>query len=212
MQRARQQDRRRDADRNAARLSPLARVATGWLLRRRAKLDVAADIALYRPAVATLTERIAEIAGSDEFAKARDALCAKGVPEKLAVGVAQLDLLDPALAIVEMAPDPVAAGRQFFATGTRLHLDRMVAKLRGLAGAGLWQTRAAESLIEELYRGQAAITRLAAGDLEAFLAGRRMAADHFLAIAEEIDTAPAPDLARLLLASQALSALAASSK
>ncbi len=35
----------------------------------------------------------------------------------------------------------------------RCGLDRMVAKLRALVGSGLWQQRAAESLIEELYRG-----------------------------------------------------------
>jgi glutamate dehydrogenase len=188
----------------------LLRVATGWLLRRRARLDVAADIAFYRAGVAALTDHLGDIAGPDAqaaFARARDALCAAGVPEPLAVGVARLDLLDPALAIVELAPDPVATGARFFAAGTRLQLDRMVAKLRSLAGSGLWQQRAAEGLIEEIYRGQAAITRLAAGDLDGLLLRRRMAAQHFLAIAEEIDAAP--DLAHLLLASQALGALAA---
>ena len=190
----------------------LLRVATGWLLRRRAKLDVAADIDRYRPGVTALAARLGEIAIPDafaEFAKAREALCAKGVPEPVATSVARLDLLDPALAIVELGPDPVGTGRRFFAVGARLRLDRMVAKLRDLVGSGLWQQRAAESLIEELYRGQAAITRLAAGDLDALLAKRRTAADHFLGIAEEIDAATAPDLARLLLASQALAALAA---
>ena len=137
------------------------RVATGWLLRRRAKLDVAADIASYRPGVASLAERSPEIVGIDEFNAARDALCAKGVPEPIAVAVTRLDLLDPALAIVELGGDPVAAARQFAAAGATLKLGRMVAKLRALVGSGLWQQRAAESLIEELYRGQAAITRLA---------------------------------------------------
>jgi NAD-specific glutamate dehydrogenase len=85
----------------------------------------------------------------------------------------------------------------------------MVAKLRQLVGTGLWQQRAAEGLIEDLYRGQAAITRLGGGALGAWLARHRRAAEHFLGIAEEIDGAPAPDLARLLLASQALTALAA---
>ncbi|HEX4040340.1 MAG TPA: hypothetical protein VHY10_01450, partial [Xanthobacteraceae bacterium] len=121
--------------------------------------------------------------------------------------------LDPALAIVELAAtaeqDPIVTGNSFFAVGMRLRLDRMVAKLRALSGADLWQGRAGESLIEELYRGQAAITRLAAGDLDGWLARRRRTADHFLGIAEEIDTATMPDLARLLLASQALGALAA---
>jgi glutamate dehydrogenase len=187
----------------------LLRVATGWLLRRRGKLDVAGDIAFYRPGVAALAARVAELAGADGFAAARDALCANGVPEPLAVAVARLDLLDPALAIVELGPDPVAAGRHFFAAGSRLRLNGVVAKLRAMVGAGLWQQRAAESLVEELYRGQAAITRSAAGDLEGWLEKRRRAADHFLGIAEEIETAPAPDLARLLLASQALAALTA---
>jgi glutamate dehydrogenase len=194
----------------------LARLGTGWLLRRRAKLDVAADIAFYRPGVAALAAHLSDVAGKDaleEFARRRDAFCGKGVPEILAAQIAALDLLDPALAIVELAAttgqDAIAAGNRFFAVGTRLRLDRMVAKLRTLSGTGLWQGRASESLIEELYRGQAAITRLAAGDLDTWLARRRMAADHFLGIAEEIDAAVAPDLARLLLANQALTALTA---
>ncbi|HXE15609.1 MAG TPA: NAD-glutamate dehydrogenase [Stellaceae bacterium] len=188
----------------------LLRVATGWLLRRRVRLDVSADIAAYRPGVAALSERLPEIAGIESFNAARDALCAKGVPEPLAVAVARLDFLDPALAIVELGGDPVAGARQFVAVGEKLKLGRMAMKLRALAGSGLWQQRAAENLIEELYRGQAAITRRAGGDIDKFLAGSRRAADHFLAIADEIDAAPAPDLARLLLASQALAALAAS--
>jgi glutamate dehydrogenase len=187
----------------------LLRVATGWLLRRRAKLDLAGDVAFYRPEVAALATRVAELAGGAEFAAARDKLCAAGVPEPLAAAVARLDLLDPALAIVELGPDPVAAGQRFFAAGSRLRLNGMVAKLRAMVGAGLWQQRAAESLIEELYRGQADITRSAGSDLDRWLAARRRAADHFLGIAEEIEAAPAPDLARLLLASQALTALAA---
>ncbi len=164
---------------------------------------------LYRPGVALLTAHLGEIVDLALFARARDRFCAEGVPEPLAASVASLDLLDPALAIVELAPDPVAAGRQFFAVGVALMLDRMVAKLRQLVGSGLWQQRAAEGLIEDLYRGQAAITRLGGGALGGWLVQHRRAADHFLAIAEEIDAAPAPDLARLLLASQALTALAA---
>ncbi len=187
----------------------LLRVATGWLLRRPGRLDVAADTALYRPGVAVLTAHLGEIVDLAQFAKARDHFCAEGVPEPLAASVARLDLLDPALAIVELGPDPVVTGRQFFAAGAALRLDRMVAKLRQLVGSGLWQQRAAEGLIEDLYRGQAAITRLSGGALDAWLAGHRRAADHFLAIAEEIDGAAAPDLARLLLASQALTALTA---
>jgi glutamate dehydrogenase len=199
----------------------LARLGTGWLLRRRTKLDVPADIELYRPGVAALTAHLAE--ATDEHAKnalasRQTALAGKGVPEPLAAKVAALATIDAALAIVELAAsgatDPVDAGRRFFAVGERLRLDRMVAKLRALAGVGLWQERAAESLIEELYACQAAITRLAgeAGDLDRFLARRRLAADHFLSIAGEIDTAATPDLARLLLACRALSALAAASE
>ncbi|MGH6980306.1 MAG: hypothetical protein ACREFC_03785, partial [Stellaceae bacterium] len=187
----------------------LLRIATGWMLRRRAMISVRGDIAAYRPGIALLAERLPEIVGIEEFNKARDALCARGVPESLAVSIARLDLLDPALAIVELGGDPVGAARQFQAVSERLHLGRMVTKLRGLVGTGLWPQRAAESLIEELYRGQAAITRLSGGNLDAFLARRRRSSDHFLAIAEEIDAAPSPDLARLLLASQALAALAA---
>src|SRR6185312_11796336 len=187
----------------------LLRVATGWLLRHHGKLDVGADIASYRPGVALLAERLPEIAGIAEFNAARDALCAKGVPEPIAVAVTRLEFLDPALAIVELGGDPVTAARQFAAAGATLKLGRMVAKLRALVGSGLWQQRAAESLIEELYRGQAAITRLAGGDIDGFLAHRRRAADPSLTTADEIDAAPAPDLARLLLASQALTALAA---
>jgi glutamate dehydrogenase len=194
----------------------LARVGTGWLLRRRPKLDVAGDIAFYRPGVTALASHLSDVSGQtalEQFARQRDALCAKGVPETLAAQVAALDLLDPALAIVELAvatrQDTLATGKSFFAAGTSLRLDRLVAKLRALAGADLWQSRAAESLIEELYCGQAAITRAAAGDLPGWLAQRRMAADHFRGIAAEIEIAASPDLARLLLASQALAALAA---
>ena len=188
----------------------LLRFATGWLLRRPGKhLDVAADTALYRPGVAVLAAHLGEIVDLAQFAKARDRFCAEGVPEPVAASIARLDLLDPALAIVELGPDPVVAGRQFFAVGDVLRLDRMVAKLRQLVGSGLWQQRAAESLIEDLYRGQAAVTRAGGRALAAWLEKHRRAADHFLAIAEEIDGAPVPDLARLLLASQALTALAA---
>jgi glutamate dehydrogenase len=196
----------------------LARLATGWFLRRKSRLDDDADIAAYRPGIAALTERLGEILGEAEGAELAEryqALIAKQVPPALAQSVALLGFLDPALAIVELAlalkRDPVETGRAFFATGAKLRLNALVSAARALKPASLWDQRAAESLVEDAFARFAALARFAAegdGALDRFLASRKNAADRFQTVADELAAAPTPDLARLLVASQALAALA----
>jgi glutamate dehydrogenase len=194
----------------------LTHLATGWLLRRKGGIDRTDEIAAAEPRVAALATHLAEIVSAstrEDLIRREAALIAENVPQPLARKVVTLAALDPALTIAELAlaagEDAGVVAHRFFAVGARLRLDAMVAKLRALPGATLWQQRAGESLVAEVYARQATLTRLARddADLERLLAGRRLATLHFNGIVEEIAAAPAPDLARLLLACQALGAL-----
>jgi glutamate dehydrogenase len=196
----------------------LGRLATAWLLRHKAKLDIAAEIAATRPGVAALAAGIEPILGDaarEALAKRRGELAAKGVPPALARNIATFGALDPALAIVELAltlkRDTIATAKLFFATGAKLKLDVVIGGARALKPANLREQRAVESLVEDFYRRQAELARLAAqgdGALDRHLAAHAAAADHVRAIAEDIAGATTQDLARLVLASQALAGLA----
>ncbi|MGH6989319.1 MAG: NAD-glutamate dehydrogenase [Stellaceae bacterium] len=196
----------------------LTHLATGWLLRRQGRIDRAGTIAAARPRVAALAAHLPEIIEPVEreaLVRREAALISANVPEKLARAVVTLTLLDPALAIADLAlatgEDAAIVARRFFAVGVRLRLDALVAKLRAPPDASLWQQRAGASLVEEIYARQAVLTQLAPDDaaLDRLLARRPAAADHYQGIADEIAATAAPDLARLLLACQALTALAA---
>jgi glutamate dehydrogenase len=196
----------------------LTQVATGWLLRRKGRIARAGEIAAARPRVSALTEALGGIVGEPErerMVRRKAEFIAENVPQALARRIVALAWLDPALPIADLSRDtgeaPAAIGRRFFAVGASLRLDGIVAKLRTLPPANSWQQRAGESLVEEIYARQAALTRLAGTDdgaLDRFLAGRGAAAAHLESIADEIEATRAPDLARLLLAAQALAALA----
>jgi glutamate dehydrogenase len=195
----------------------LLKRVTAWLLRTDAPLDVAAEITAFRPGVASLAERIADILPEPEraeLARSRDALIAKGVPAGLALAAARLDFLTSAVDIVRLGAGHslglVEIARRFYAIGLRFGLDALRALARRLAAETVWQKLAVDALIEDFYARQTELTAqalAAGGALEPWLDARAATLARLDALLRDIAAAPAPDLSMLTVASRALRAV-----
>jgi glutamate dehydrogenase len=195
--------------------------AAGWLLRAN-RLDLARDIARFAPPVQELAAVVPELLPPGERAHFDDAaarLAAAGVPQLLASRVAGVTFLTTAFEIAELAERGAhkidRAARIFYGVGARFALDEMRDAARRLPAETAWQKAAAETLIDDFYALQA---ELAARVLQADSAGTEEAADPLLAwakdraaalapvdaIAAELRSATAPDLAMLVVAGRQL--------
>jgi glutamate dehydrogenase len=186
---------------------------TAWFLRGHARLDIAAEIAAFRPGVQELAERIGEILPDTEraqLARNRDALVADGVPPDVAMAAARLDFLTSSVDIVRLGTGSrlgvVEIARYFYAVGARFGLDALRAFARRLKAETTWQKLAIDALIEDFYTQQAelAAQAIAAGALDPWLEARGSTLARLDALLREIDAAPAPDLAMLTVAARTL--------
>jgi glutamate dehydrogenase len=194
----------------------IARIATAWFLRHVRTLDIEAERTSYRDGIAALADAIGDLLGDTDRAalmKRANEFRGQGVPDGLARRTASLAFLEPALLIVQQARsakgEPVALASAFYRIGERLGIEQTIRATQALEGNGPWDRRAARMLRHDIYARVADFAERAAHDeagFEAFLAAHGPAWSRFKALAEE----PAPDLARLLLANQALQAIAAS--
>jgi glutamate dehydrogenase len=185
-----------------------------WFLTS-AKFDIRAQVAAYKPGVATLAEHIVEILPEThkrELARRVEAFMEKGVPTPLALRVARLDFLLSAVDIVRLAIgagiDVVEAGKRFFAVGARFKLDALRLAARKLPTETQWERLAVAALIEELYAEQAELTAHAVDgesrNFEARIAAHASAIERFENLVREIERATRPDLAMLTVANRAL--------
>ena len=195
--------------------------AAGWLLRAN-RLDLARDIARFAPPVQELAAVVPELLPPGEralFDERAARLSAAGVPQLLARRVAGVNFLTTAFEIAELAERaarPIErAARIFYGVGARFALDEMRAAARRLPAETAWQKTAAETLIDDFYALQAelaarvlqsdsASTEEAADPLAAWVKDRGAAIAPADAIAAELRSATAPDLAMLVVAGRQL--------
>ena len=150
----------------------LLRHATVWLLRRRRdRLAVDAAVKDYAAPIAQLRTALPRVlAGSslEAFEAARARHVSAGVPTALAETAAGSPMLDAALEICEIARAAGLrvedAGRAWFGASAALGLDRLEARIEGLAVEGPLQATARAGLRDALRGTQARIlTQLLSG-------------------------------------------------
>jgi glutamate dehydrogenase len=187
---------------------------TAWFLRGGGALDVQAQIDAFRPGVVALAEHIAEILPASqraELARRADALASRGVPAVLALRTARLDFLVSAVDIVRLGLGSglgiVDIGRGFYAVGARFRLDALRMAARRLKSETAWQKVAGDALQEDFYAHQAEFTAKAIADGADFgpwLDAQAGALSRVEALLREIEAAPNPDVAMLIVANRAL--------
>jgi glutamate dehydrogenase len=202
-------------------IAGLVEHAAAWLLRR-GRLDIGGDVARLRPSAETLTQALPPLLPATERAildQRIARLAAAGVPQSLAERVGSVPFLTSALEVsdlAEHAQQPLTqAARIYYGVGARFALDEMRAAARRLPAETAWQKQAVETVIDDVYALQ---SDLAARVLETSNGARGNGADPVAAwaaaraatlapveaLAADLRTAAAPDLAMLVVASRQL--------
>jgi glutamate dehydrogenase len=182
--------------------------ATTWLLRSRRLTEPMADsIARFKPAVATLRERLAEPAAASAPAQA---WIAAGVPAALAQRVVSAEGLIAALDIAEVAQvvqrDVAEVAAVHVGVAQRLGLADLRRQIDGLPADSYWQGLAKAALVDDVAGLQRAITQAVFGASEggaserlaAWEANNRLALDRASHLLAELGDAA--DLAMLSVA------------
>ena len=138
--------------------------AATWLLQRH-RHDLAAEPARLAPNVRALTARLGDLLPTRDKAiidERAHHFVETGVPEGLAVKIAAMIFLAPALDIAELAErasKPLdRAARIYYEVGVRFALDEMRAAARRLPTETQWQKLAVEATIDDLLTLQADLT------------------------------------------------------
>jgi len=199
-------------------------LATHWVLAHRRNLAVDANVAALRPGLTALGAIAPDLlAGSIavRIAAIHRRLRDAGVPEALATGIAQLELVPGAFDIVELAESlgkslPSVA-RVHMTLDADLGLDELRVAIRALETKSHWQSVARTSLGEDLHRLHRALTEnvlRARGKGEPghlatlWLAARQRSVDHFRGITRDIQASGTVDFPTLSVALQSLRRLA----
>jgi glutamate dehydrogenase len=144
----------------------LAERANRWLLRnRRHPLDITATVHAFSGGLATLAERIEDLAGAADAEALRattERYVAAGVGRDLARRVAALPAMFAGLDIVEITASTsrrlAEAAEVYFALGEPLLLDWLRDRISALPRDDRWQALARAALREDLYAARASIT------------------------------------------------------
>ena len=147
-------------------IARLLRRSTIWLLKNGPKpLAIAPTIERFESGIGALAERLADLIPEEtgaEIERASRRAADAGVPMPLAREVASLDALYSGCDIVTIATD---AGRRvedvarvYFAAGHRVGLDWLRRRAAALTAETEWQSRAAASIVDDLYQQQSALT------------------------------------------------------
>jgi glutamate dehydrogenase len=148
------------------RAARLLRHTSYWLLRERGRnLHIENTVRELKPAVEALADKIDSVL--DGAARARhdsvhSQLAAGGVPEKLAMRIARLAMLEPALDIVALAAGEkipvIEVARVYFELGAALGLDWLHTEIDGLSVDGSWQATARTGLRDAAMRAHRELT------------------------------------------------------
>ncbi len=191
--------------------------AAAWLLRGR-RLDIGRETSRFAPALRQLAAIVPELLPAGEralFDERAARYAAAGVPLPLAQRVAGVIFLTTGFEVGELAErtaQPIdRAARTFYAVGSHFALDEARAAARRLPSETPWQKLAAESLIDDFYALQTEIAARvladAANAADPTVAWVQRHAERLaaaIAMAAELRTAAAPDLAMLVVAGRQL--------
>ena len=192
--------------------------ATRWLLRnRRPPLDVADTVSYFAEGVSEFVGLVPELLPDTDRRSLEDRageLSDRGVPQDLARRVATLDVVFPALDVVDVATvtgEPVeSAAAVYFTLGEQLGLHRLRERVEALPRGDRWQTLARAALRDDLSGQQsglaAEILRTTPGEgaapqrVEIWKTGNRGQVDRALRILSDINAGGVFDLSTLSVA------------
>jgi glutamate dehydrogenase len=184
--------------------------ASRWFIRRPGRThDIAAVVAELGPGVDLVKENLERLLfDRTRLEEATAALVGRGAPPEVARAAARLDLLFPALDIVDVARerglDVLPTATLYFRAGGELGLLWLRSAIARIPAEVHWHRLAGASAIDEIYRIQRAVTAaaLAAGDggdpaqtLERWKSGRAEALARLRQIVAELKAAAALDWA-----------------
>ena len=156
----------------AVQSSQLLKHATRWLLDHMSgRLDIAAAVPQYQPAVADLVQHMSGVLNEsllEVYNGSVQQYTDVGVPDALARRIAAIPPLYAALDIADVArtaklPVEVVA-RVYFHIGRELELDWLRSQIEKLSVEGHWQAVARGTLRDDLYAQQSALTAQALGN------------------------------------------------
>ncbi len=196
--------------------------ATRWLVRhRRPPLEIAATVAHFAPGVAALMQELPRLlmdTDRDVLEQASADLADKGVPPELAMRVAGLGMLFPALDVVEsahasnLAVETVA--EVYFALGVRLRLHWLRDQVLALPLGNRWHSLARAALRDDLYTLHTVLTsevlQIGPPDLdvhrriEGWVAQNAAPLERWLQVLSDITSAETYNLTTLLVAVHSL--------
>ena len=198
--------------------------ATLWVLRSMpSPFALGAGIAELSPGVKALEEAVPAVLSPTAAASQAiriQQFVDQGVPEELARRVGNLIVLASAADILRIAARRNitidAAGRLYFAVGTRFSLGWLRASAEQLSGRGHWLKLAAAAAIEDLYGHQRDITNKVAASqpdlapedaIRAWAEGNRAAVERAEALLAELKAASHIDLPMIMVAGRQLRTL-----
>jgi len=148
--------------------SELLRRATLWLLRNMEQpLKITEVMDEFAAGIDTVRNNLGAVLSEAEMEALKvrvEALTASGVPAELARDIEGLAALGSSCDIVQVATQtdrPVEdVARAYFTIGSRLGLDRLRDEAEGLAPEDHWQRSAIDSIVEDLFGQQRALTNV----------------------------------------------------
>ncbi|WP_163510657.1 NAD-glutamate dehydrogenase [Fodinicola acaciae] len=140
--------------------------ATRWLLQsRRPPIDVSAEVARFRPAVAELLPKVEQMRGprEREAIEAEVAqLCAEGVPTEVSRQAVRLIYAFGLLDVVEVAnrsgQPPTEVAEVYFAVAERFEMEALLDRISDLKRDDRWKSLARMALRYDLYAAMAEFT------------------------------------------------------
>ena len=187
--------------------------ATLWFMRNgRHPMDIANEIAAYRPGIAKLaaglTDLLAE--GDRERLMQKTALLVEdNVPKELAARIAGLDALFSGCDIVRLADSRKVeeVGGIYYAVGARFGIDWLRSAAQRVQPETRWDALAVDAIVSDLFSHQAAITeqvlahhkarKPAAEAIDAWSAERSNSVERTLGAIQEMRSASAIEVAML---------------
>jgi glutamate dehydrogenase len=198
-------------------ITSLVEHAVTWLLRHD-RLDLGHDIERLRPSIRELAGLLPTLLPASDRAVLDERghrLMAANIPRRLAAVIGGTPFIAAALEIADLTErtlqpfDRVA--RTYYAAGAHFALGELRAAARRLPAETAWQRQAVDTVIDDLFTLQAEIAHSAlqasldaADPLAVWAQERASAVAPAEAIAAELRTGAAPDLAMLVVASRQL--------
>jgi glutamate dehydrogenase len=202
--------------------------AVTWLLRFGGdRLNISDAVGFYGPGVAGLKKSLVDFLPAsthEALQKAEDVLEVPGMPQELAIDIAQMGLMSSASDIVHIAKrgggDIGRVAMAYFTVGEHLGVDWLRRQLLSIRPANSWQARVIGGLMDDFYMHQATLTAAIMGakgkkksginraDVIAWLEARAETIGKLRQVIDELRVIPKVELDMLVLIGQRLGQLA----